>query len=158
MFIEIFLCIKKQLEMVQYKPSEEKHGKLNRLCSGEPEKNDGQPTAAKPGHNVLKQDKAAPYEPAASAAASSLGLGISMDRVWPSVDRPSSMSREFPVAVTPSDSSRLGMEKDAESVDPCWSSEAPATDELSSRSRSRSRPAGQKQRPQIRLIRPERGS
>lgn len=44
------------------------------------------------------------------------------------------------MATTPSDISRLGMEKDVESDDSRWSSEPPAvsTDEVSSRSRSRS--------------------
>lgn len=75
------------------------------------------------------------------------GPGAEQDR-----DRLSSMSMELAAAagVSPSDSSRLGMEKEAESENSCWLSELPAvtTDELSSRSRSRSwsKPAGSHQR------------
>lgn len=61
-------------------------------------------------------------------------------------DRLSSMSSELAAAVSPSENSRLGMEKEAESEDSCWSSEAPAvtTDEFSFSSRSK--PAGTHQR------------
>lgn len=61
-------------------------------------------------------------------------------------DRLSSTSSELAAAVSPSENSRLGMEKEAESEDSCWSSEAPAvtTDEFSFSSRSK--PAGTHQR------------
>lgn len=76
------------------------------------------------------------------------GPGAEQDR-----DRLSSMSMELTAAaaVSPSDSSRLGMEKEAESENSCCSSEPPAvtTEELSSRSRSRSKPADTSEQRQL---------